>query len=90
MVRLGIKDFRLHDLRHDFGSYLVQSGVDIYVASKLLGHSNVKQTQRYAHLKPEQQHKALGVFNNIDYANTETISTSKNKPLKLRESRKSR
>ena len=83
MGRLGIKDFRLHDLRHDFGSYLVQSGVDIYVASKLLGHCSVKQTQRYAHLKPAQQNKALKVFKNIHYANAETISTPKDKPLRI-------
>ena len=43
----------------------------------------MKQTQRYAHLKPAQQNKALKVFKNIDYENAETISTSKDKPLRI-------
>jgi integrase len=48
--RAGLSDVRMHDLRHSFASNLVNSGHSIYVVSKLLGHTQVKTTQRYSHL----------------------------------------
>jgi len=48
--RTGIS-IRFHDLRHTYASYLASSGkVDIYTLKELLGHSDIKMTQRYAHL----------------------------------------
>lgn len=53
-VRLaGIRDFHFHDLRHTFASNLVMAGIDLYVVSKLMGHRDIKSTQRYAHLRPD-------------------------------------
>lgn len=46
----GLSDFRIHDLRHSFASALVNQGVPIYDVQKLLGHSDIKTTERYAHL----------------------------------------
>ncbi len=48
--RAGLDGVRMHDLRHSFASNLVNSGRSIYEVGKLLGHSQVKTTQRYAHL----------------------------------------
>jgi integrase len=49
----GLADVRLHDLRHSFASFLVNNGVTLYTVQGLLGHSNSKTTQRYAHLAPK-------------------------------------
>ena len=40
----------MHDLRHSFASFLVNAGQSLYTVSNLLGHTQIKTTQRYAHL----------------------------------------
>lgn len=46
----GIMDFRFHDLRHTFASWYMMNGGDLYELAKILGHSNIKMTERYAKL----------------------------------------
>ena len=41
---------RIHDLSHSFASFLVNAGRSLYEVQKILGHTQVKTTQRYAHL----------------------------------------
>ncbi len=48
--RAEIRDFRFHDLRHTYAAWYMMSGGDLYELSKLLGHSNIKMTERYADL----------------------------------------
>jgi len=44
------KELRLYDAsRHSFASQLVNSGTSLFKVSKLLGHSSVKMTEKYAH-----------------------------------------
>lgn len=52
----NLYDVRLHDLRHTFASLLVNQGVSLYEVQKLLGHSSIQMTQRYAHLEPDRLH----------------------------------
>jgi integrase len=46
----GIEDARIHDLRHTFASLLVNGGASLEMIGKLLGHTQMQTTQRYAHL----------------------------------------
>jgi integrase len=50
LERAKIKDFRFHDLRHTFASWYMMNGGDLYELAKILGHSNIKMTERYAKL----------------------------------------
>ena len=59
--RAGLTDLRLHDLRHSYASNLVNGGVSLYVVQQLLGHTNPRTTQRYAHLEQETLAKAAEV-----------------------------
>jgi integrase len=45
-----IENFRFHDLRHTFASWYMMNGGDLYELAKILGHSNIKMTERYAKL----------------------------------------
>lgn len=54
-----IDDLRIHDLRHTFASWLVQSGVPLYTVRDLLGHTCITTTERYAHLQIDNLRDAL-------------------------------
>lgn len=55
-----IRDVTFHDLRHTCASWLINAGVDIYTLSKILGHSSIQTTQRYAHLYQGTLKEAMG------------------------------
>ena len=46
----GVDNFRFHDLRHTFASWYMMNGGDLYELAKILGHANIKMTERYAKL----------------------------------------
>jgi integrase len=49
-ARAGLKNARIHDLRHTFTSTAIASGQGLSMIGKLLGHTQVQTTARYAHL----------------------------------------
>ncbi len=59
----GLEDVRFHDLRHTFASRLVQGGVPLYDVMHLMGHKSLDMVQRYAHLAPDYQDRAIQALN---------------------------
>jgi integrase len=53
------REFRFHDLRHDFGTSILRATGNIKVAKELLGHSDMRMTERYAHVMNEQMRAAV-------------------------------
>ncbi|HHH0143843.1 TPA: site-specific integrase [Yersinia enterocolitica] len=52
LKRAGIDNFRFHDLRHTWASWLVQAGVPLTVLQEMGGWESIEMVQRYAHLAP--------------------------------------
>lgn len=46
----NIKNFRFHDLRHTYASYLAQNGAELLEIAELMGHKSLQQVKIYAHL----------------------------------------
>ena len=57
-IKAGLPDVRVHDLRHNFASQLVNAGRSLYEVQKILGHADAITTQRYAHLSQERLKEA--------------------------------
>jgi integrase len=64
-ARAGISGLRLHDLRHSAASAMIRNGIDIVTVSKILGHSSIQMTMRYAHPTSENMSRAVEVLGRI-------------------------
>ncbi|MBL4873258.1 MAG: tyrosine-type recombinase/integrase [Rhodobacteraceae bacterium] len=56
--RAGLPGVRIHDLRHTYASNAVSGGMPIQMVGKLLGHSQIQTTMRYAHLADDPVNRA--------------------------------
>lgn len=52
LKRAGIDDFRFHDLRHTWASWLIQAGVPLSALQEMGGWESIEMVRRYAHLAP--------------------------------------
>ncbi|WP_421532845.1 tyrosine-type recombinase/integrase [Lelliottia amnigena] len=70
LAKAGIEDFRFHDLRHTWASWLIQSGVPLSVLQEMGGWESIEMVRRYAHLAPnhlsEHARKIDAIFGNHD------------------------
>jgi len=83
--KAGIDDFTFHGTRHTFGSHLVMAGVDLVTVSKLMGHSKINMTMRYAHLAPKHEAEAVAKLNARLAQNRHISETQKQKVIGITE-----
>lgn len=51
-----LDDLRTHDLRHSFTSFAAEAGASLQLIGKALGHTQMRTTERYAHLRDGPLH----------------------------------
>lgn len=68
--KCGISNFRFHDLRHTYASYLAQDGAELLEIALLLGHKTTEQVKIYAHLTKKRTAKVVRKMsaNRFDFA----------------------
>ncbi len=60
------KELHPHSLRHTFASWLAMAGVPLHTISRLLGHADIRMTERYAHLSPAYLQDAAELVGSIE------------------------
>jgi integrase len=55
----GVKDFRFHDFRHDFGTKVLRETGNLKLAQKALNHADIKSTLRYVHVLDQEVSDAV-------------------------------
>ena len=79
LKRSGIEDFRFHDLRHTWASWLVQAGVPISVLQEMGGWESIEMVRRYAHLAPNHLTEHARQIDSIFGSSVPNLSHSENK-----------
>jgi len=67
LKRAGIENFRWHDLRHTWASWLAQGGVPLNVIQDMGAWQSTEMVKRYAHLAPEQFGKHAMIVDTMLY-----------------------
>jgi site-specific recombinase XerD len=75
LIKAGIPHASWHVLRHSFASRLLQAGTDIVTVSKLLGHSTITTTMRYAHHAKGALADAVNTVSISQFGSTTTTTT---------------
>jgi site-specific recombinase XerD len=64
--KAGIKkEVGIHSLRHSFATHLLDKGTDIKYIKELLGHFNIKTTERYLHVSKKQLINIVSPFDDL-------------------------
>jgi site-specific recombinase XerD len=59
------KEVGIHSLRHSFATHLLDKGVDIRYIKDILGHFNIKTTERYLHVSKKQLVNVVSPFDDL-------------------------
>ncbi len=82
LAKAGIRKIRLHDLRHTFGSLLIQTGASIGHVKEQMGHTSIQVTvDTYGHLIPGAN---VSYVDRLDAKLSETPQTSANRTQNAR------
>jgi site-specific recombinase XerD len=60
-----LKEVGIHSLRHSFATHLLDKGTDIRYIKDLLGHFNIKTTERYLHVSKKQLVNIISPFDDL-------------------------
>jgi len=60
-----LKEVGVHSLRHSFATHLLDKGTDIKYIKDLLGHFNIKTTERYLHVSKKQLVNVISPFDDL-------------------------
>jgi site-specific recombinase XerD len=64
--KAGIKkDVGIHSLRHSFATHLLEKGTDIRYIKDLLGHFDIRTTERYLHVSKKQLVNIVSPFDDL-------------------------
>ena len=59
------KHLHFHLSRHTYGTMLITAGVDLYTASKMMGHADVRPTQIYAKIIDKKKEEAVSLIDKV-------------------------
>lgn len=82
--KAGIKDFRFHDLRHCFASYLSMLGANQLDLKAAMRHKSLAMTERYVHLMPSHQDKVVKKLDGFLDTYIDTQDKEKGKLISLK------
>lgn len=58
IAKAGLRNVRLHDLRHSAATFMLEADTDLQTAGQILGHGSVGQTSKYTHILADRQRAA--------------------------------
>ena len=68
--KAGVKQIRLHDFRHSCASLLINSGANVTIVAKYLGHAKIDETlNTYSHIFEEKMDEVVNVINKLNNNN---------------------